>query len=172
MHINRVKILSSTGIPFDLRIYLLCRGRDAHWFPWVSWWVMKVPSWSCLIWNPRKYFNSPIIDILNFCIMILLNSSQVNLLVDPNCDRTSQVIRPTYSCPCPSDLGQPYRCTWSLDKFSIWILYLSQERFTRHTDITTHRRNEYAKAIIATYFILKYRKSIIIIDQWNIRVLE
>jgi hypothetical protein len=32
MHINRVKILSSTGIPFDLRIYLPCRGRDAHLF--------------------------------------------------------------------------------------------------------------------------------------------
>jgi hypothetical protein len=29
-HINRVKILSLTGIPFDLQIYLLCRGRDAH----------------------------------------------------------------------------------------------------------------------------------------------
>jgi hypothetical protein len=29
MHINRVKILSSVGIPFDLRIYLPCQGRDA-----------------------------------------------------------------------------------------------------------------------------------------------
>jgi hypothetical protein len=66
------------------------------------------------------------------------------------CDRTSQVIRPTYSCPCPSDLGQPCRCTWSLDKFGIWILYFSQERFTRHADITTHRRNEYAEAITVT----------------------
>jgi hypothetical protein len=28
--------------------------------------------------------NSPIIDISNFYIMILLNSSQVDLLVDPN----------------------------------------------------------------------------------------
>jgi hypothetical protein len=27
------------------------------------------------------------------------------------CDRTSQVIRPTYSCPCPTDLRQPCRCT-------------------------------------------------------------
>jgi hypothetical protein len=27
------------------------------------------------------------------------------------CDRTSQVIRPTYSCPCPVDLRQPCRCT-------------------------------------------------------------
>jgi hypothetical protein len=23
------------------------------------------------------------------------------------CDGTSQVIRPTYSCPCPADLGHP-----------------------------------------------------------------
>jgi hypothetical protein len=27
------------------------------------------------------------------------------------CDGTSQVIRPTYSCHCPTDLGQPCRCT-------------------------------------------------------------
>jgi hypothetical protein len=33
MHINRVENLSSTDIPFDLRIYLPCRGRDVHWFP-------------------------------------------------------------------------------------------------------------------------------------------
>jgi hypothetical protein len=26
------------------------------------------------------------------------------------CDRTSQVIRPTYSCPCPTDLKHPCRC--------------------------------------------------------------
>jgi hypothetical protein len=28
----------------------------------------------------------------------------------PKCDGTSQVIRPTYSCPCPTDLRQPCRC--------------------------------------------------------------
>jgi hypothetical protein len=27
-----------------------------------------------------------------------------------SCDRTSQVIRPTYNCPRPTDLGQPCRC--------------------------------------------------------------
>jgi hypothetical protein len=27
------------------------------------------------------------------------------------CDGTSQVIRSTYSCPCPTDLRQPCRCT-------------------------------------------------------------
>jgi hypothetical protein len=26
------------------------------------------------------------------------------------CDGTSQVIRPTYSCPCPTDIRQPCRC--------------------------------------------------------------
>jgi hypothetical protein len=31
----------------------------------------------------RKYLNSPIIDISNFCIIILLHSSQDDLLVDP-----------------------------------------------------------------------------------------
>jgi hypothetical protein len=48
---------------------------------------------------------------------------------------------------------------------SIYILYLAQERFTRHADITTHRSNEYAEAVTTTYFILKYGKSSIITDQ-------
>jgi hypothetical protein len=69
------------------------------------------------------------------------------------CDGTSQVIRPTYSCPCPTDLRQPCRCTWSLVKFGICILFLSQERFTRHADITTQRRNENEEVVTITYFI-------------------
>jgi hypothetical protein len=28
-----------------------------------------------------------------------------------NCDGTSQVIRPTYSCPCLTDIRQPCRCS-------------------------------------------------------------
>jgi hypothetical protein len=36
------------------------------------------------------------------------------------CDRTFQVIRPTYSCPCPTDIRQPCRCPWLLDKFGIF----------------------------------------------------
>jgi hypothetical protein len=43
----------------------------------------------------------------------------------------------------------------SLDKFGICFLYLSQERFTHHADITTHRRYENAEAITITYLILK-----------------
>jgi hypothetical protein len=41
----------------------------------------------------------------------------------------------------------------SLDKFGICFLYHSQERFTRHTDITIHRRYENVEAVTITYFI-------------------
>jgi hypothetical protein len=35
----------------------------------------------------------------------------------------------------------------SLDKFGICFSYLCQERFTRHADITNHRRYGNAKAV-------------------------
>jgi hypothetical protein len=35
----------------------------------------------------------------------------------------------------------------SLDKFGIYFSYLSQERFTRHADITDHRRYDNAEAV-------------------------
>ena len=40
------------------------------------------------------------------------NICREGLRSDTSCDGTSQVIRPTYSCPCPTDLRQPYRCPW------------------------------------------------------------
>jgi hypothetical protein len=43
----------------------------------------------------------------------LINNASENGIIsfiDGNCDGTSQVIRPTYSCPCPMDLRQPCRC--------------------------------------------------------------
>jgi hypothetical protein len=93
------------------------------------------------------------------------NICRDGLRSDTSCDRTFQVIRPTYICPCLTDFRQPCRCTCPLDKFDIYIPYLSQERFTCLADITTHRSNEHAEAVTTTYFILKYRKSIIITDQ-------
>jgi hypothetical protein len=40
------------------------------------------------------------------------NICRDGLRSDTSCDGTSQVIRPTYSCPCPMDLWQPCRCPW------------------------------------------------------------
>jgi hypothetical protein len=36
------------------------------------------------------------------------------------CDGTSQVIRPTYSCPCLTDIRHPVDVPKSLDKFGIF----------------------------------------------------
>jgi hypothetical protein len=42
---------------------------------------------------------------------ILFDGVDEEILGCIHCDGTSQIIRPTYSCPCPADLGQPCRCT-------------------------------------------------------------
>ena len=61
----------------------------------ISWvylaWLMKVPSLLCLISNPRKNFNSPIMAILNFEVMRAANSSLKALLGEP------KIISSTYS---------------------------------------------------------------------------
>jgi hypothetical protein len=93
------------------------------------------------------------------------NICRDELCSDTSCDRTSQVIRPTYSCPCPTDFRQPCRCTWSLDKFGIWIPCLSQERFTRHADITIHRR---CRSSYNNLLYWKVRQSYIVTDQSKI----
>jgi hypothetical protein len=42
------------------------------------------------------------------------------------CDGTSQVIRPTYSCPCPTDIRQPCRCSWITWQVRYLSSYLSR----------------------------------------------
>jgi hypothetical protein len=49
----------------------------------------------------------------------------------------------------------------SLDKFGICYSYLSQERFTRHADITDHRRYENAETITKVYIYSKVGQSYI-----------
>jgi hypothetical protein len=44
--------------------------------------------------------------------LLIDNESQTDIIfLHAFYDGTSQVIRPTYSCPCPTDLGQRCRCT-------------------------------------------------------------
>jgi hypothetical protein len=67
--------------------------------------------------------------------------------LEPTCDGTSQVIRPTYSCPCPTDIRQPCRCSWITWQVRYLLFSPFQERFTRLADITEHRRYRNAEAI-------------------------
>jgi hypothetical protein len=43
-----------------------------------------------------------------------------------HCDGTSQVIRPTYSCPCPTDIRQPCRCSSITRQVRYLFPYLSR----------------------------------------------
>jgi hypothetical protein len=48
------------------------------------------------------------------------NICKEGLRSDTSCDRTSQVIRPTYSCPCLTDIRHLVDVPKSLDKFGIF----------------------------------------------------
>src|SRR5688572_5451716 len=48
------------------------------------------------------------------------NICQEGLRSDTSCDGTSQVIRPTYSCPCLTDIRHPVDVPKSLDKLGIF----------------------------------------------------
>jgi hypothetical protein len=56
----------------------------------------------------KEYFLDKYLKIL---FEMLRNIKRDGLPSDTSYDGTSQVIRPTYNCPCPTDLGQSYRCT-------------------------------------------------------------
>ena len=76
--------------------WLLPHSRSTSWTQ-ISWhtnwarirsliyfaWLMKVPSFSCLIWSPRKKLSSPIMLISNSLCIHLENYSQRETLVAP-----------------------------------------------------------------------------------------
>jgi hypothetical protein len=82
-----------------------------------------------------------------------------------HCDGTSQVIRPTYSCPCPTDLRQPCRCPWITWQVRYLILYLSQERFTRHTDIISIGVTRKCGSDYINLPLFKSKRKLVITDQ-------
>jgi hypothetical protein len=81
------------------------------------------------------------------------NICREGLRSDTSCDRTSQVIRPTYSVLVQRTSDNPIGAPESLDKFDICFSYLSQERFTRHADITSIRVTKMRKRLHKLTFI-------------------
>jgi hypothetical protein len=56
----------------------------------------------------------------NTRVPLVLLTTTVKIITYYKCDGTSQVIRPTYSCPCPTDIRHPVDVPKSLDKFGIF----------------------------------------------------
>jgi hypothetical protein len=88
--------------------------------------VLYIYTWLLLTLTDREEIGFFVCQPYHRCSMPLIKMCLAIETFDTlelraaGCDGTSQVIRPTYSCPCPMDLRQPCRCTWPLDKFGIW----------------------------------------------------
>jgi hypothetical protein len=72
----------------------------------VMWYLLCIDRLRCLFTNPEDA------QLMSWhASNEHKNDWKVRHPADGKWDRTSQGIRPTYSCPCPKDLRQPCRCT-------------------------------------------------------------
>jgi hypothetical protein len=81
-----------------------------------------------------------------------------------DCDGTSQVIRPTYSCSCPTDLRQSCRCPWITWQVRYLLFLPFPKAFHPSRRHYKHRRYENAEAITLNYLYWKVRQSYNITD--------
>jgi hypothetical protein len=80
-----------------------------------------------------------------------------------HCDGTSQVIRPTYSCPCLTDIRHPVDVPKSLDTFGIFLTFPG----TFHPSCRHYRTSEIKKcgSDYITYIYLRSKIKLVITDQ-------
>jgi hypothetical protein len=81
-----------------------------------------------------------------------------------NCDGTSQVSRPTYSCPCPTDIRHPVDVPKSLDKLGIFS-YLTRNVSPVLQTLQNIGDTEMRKQLHNLTFISKASLSYFITDQ-------
>ena len=92
------------------------------------------------------------------------NICQEGLRSDTSCDGTSQVIRPTYSCPCPTDIRHPVDVPKSLDKLGIFP-YLTRNVSPVLQTLQNIGDKEIRKRLHKLTFISKASLSYFITDQ-------
>ena len=85
-------------------------------------------------------------------------------LAQCQCDGTSQVIRPTYSCPCLTDIRHPVDVPKSLDKFGIFP-YLTRNVSPVLQTLQNIGDKEMRKQLHKLTFISKASLSYFITDQ-------
>jgi hypothetical protein len=124
------------------------------------------------IFNSRIHFKLQFPLCLNSSNLFKMYNTQSNMnakfkfysLLFMSCDGTSQVIRPTYSCPCPTDIRHPIDVPKSLDKFGIFFLTFPG---TFHPSCRHYRSSEIKKcgSDYITYIYLKSKIKLLITDQ-------
>jgi hypothetical protein len=82
----------------------------------------------------------------------------------PDCDGTSQVIRPTYSCPCLTDIIHPVDVPKSLDKFGIFP-YLTRNVSPVLQTLQNIGDKEMRKLLHKLTFYLESKIKLLITDQ-------
>jgi hypothetical protein len=92
------------------------------------------------------------------------NICQEGLRSDTSCDKTSQVIRPTYSCPCPTDIRHLVGAPKSLDKLGIFP-YLTRNVLPVLQTLQNIGVKEMRKQLHNLTFISKASLSYVITDQ-------
>ena len=92
------------------------------------------------------------------------NICKEGLRSDTSCDGTSQVIRPTYSCPCLTDIRHPVDVPKSLDKFGIFP-YLTRNVSPVLQTLQNIGDKEMRKQLHKLTFISKASLSYFITDQ-------
>jgi hypothetical protein len=98
-------------------------GQEARWFyPVIR--PMPTPRCGDLLLSTIALNPSQVIQRSNLSTTVVFLIT--NLGCEESCDETSQVIRPTYSCPCPTDIRQPCRCSWITRQVRYLFFYLSR----------------------------------------------
>jgi hypothetical protein len=87
-----------------------------------------------------------------------------HIFLFPYCDGTSQVIRPTYSCPCLTDIRHPVDVPKSLDKLGIFP-YLTRNVSPVLQTLQNIGDKEMRKQLHKLTFISKASLSYFITDQ-------
>jgi hypothetical protein len=92
------------------------------------------------------------------------NICKEGLCSDTSCDGTSQVIRPTYSCPCLTDIRHPVGAPELLDKLGIFP-YLTRNVSPVLQTLQNIGGKEMRKQLHNLTFISKASLSYFITDQ-------
>jgi hypothetical protein len=100
------------------------------------------------------------------------NICREGLRSDTSCDGTSQVIRPTYSCPCPTDIRQPCRCSWITWQVWYFLSYLSRNVSPVLQTLQNIGDIEMRKRLHKLTFISKVRSSYLLQTRVITRVLS